>query len=147
MYIFSKECRICGAEIKLPGIEGNSFMRGRRERTQAPATDDRNDFPAILIRDPGKLHPYKQTHTMMERVKATTLSHLGTRVLYSSKFSADPAPDFTCEEGLGVIGCSMFFRYSLSSKIFLSPPPGLCLRLSSEPILLSALMSSFWCTI
>ena len=34
-------------------------------------------------------------------------------------------------------------RYSLSSKIFLSPPPGRYFTLSREPILLCALMSSF----
>lgn len=44
-------------------------------------------------------------------------------------------------------GWSICFKYSLSSKIFFSPPPGLCLTLSMEPTLLSAFTSIFWLTI
>lgn len=42
------------------------------------------------------------------------------------------------------IGWSICFKYSLSSNILRSPPPGLCLTFSNEPILLSALTSIFW---
>jgi len=38
-------------------------------------------------------------------------------------------------------------RYSTSLKTFLSPPPGRCLMLASEPTLLSTLSSIFWSTI
>lgn len=55
--------------------------------------------------------------------------------------------NFTCDGGEMGIGWSTFLKYSLSSKIFLSPPPGLCLTLSKDPILLSALTSIFWVTI
>lgn len=46
-------------------------------------------------------------------------------------FSLDMAPADICR------------RYSLSSKIFFSPPPGLCFTLSNDPILLSAWISIF----
>lgn len=45
------------------------------------------------------------------------------------------------------MGWSICFKYSLSSNIFLSPPPGLCFTLSSEPIFGAALISIFWFTI
>ena len=50
-----------------------------------------------------------------------------------------PGPDLVVEF------CSLFIclMYSLSSNIFLSPPPGLCFTLARDPILLVTLNSSF----
>lgn len=88
-----------------------------------------------------------QAHNESNKISKTSESKM-TKVRPNTKESRRLT---SCAEWLwlpGIGDCPLIcFAYSLSSKILMSPPPGLCFTLSIDPTLLCALNSNFWFSI